>query len=278
MTATSTPTLTLNDQHQIPQLGFGVFLVPPEEAAAAVSHALKTGYRSVDTAAAYRNERGVGEAIRASGLERSEIFVTTKVWNNQQGRDEARQAFEKSLERLGDEYIDLYLIHWPAPGNDRYVETWETLVELNKDGRARSIGVSNFRVSDLERIIEATGVTPAVNQIELHPRFQQSELRAFHEEHGIATESWSPLGRGALLDDDTIVGIASRHERTPAQVILRWHLQLGLIVIPKSVTPSRIEENFGVFDFELSDDDMAAIAKLDSPDGRIGPDPAEFNG
>jgi 2,5-diketo-D-gluconate reductase A len=200
------------------------------------------------------------------------------VWNNQQGRDEARQAFDKSLERLGDEYIDLYLIHWPAPGNDRYVETWETLVELNKDGRARSIGVSNFRVSDLERIIEATGVTPAVNQIELHPRFQQSELRAFHEEHGIATESWSPLGRGALLDDDTIVGIASRHERTPAQVILRWHLQLGLIVIPKSVTPSRIEENFGVFDFELSDDDMAAIAKLDSPDGRIGPDPAEFNG
>jgi 2,5-diketo-D-gluconate reductase A len=278
MTATSTPTLTLNDQHQIPQLGFGVFLVPPEEAAAAVSHALKTGYRSVDTAAAYRNERGVGEAIRASGLERSEVFVTTKVWNNQQGRDEARQAFDKSLERLGDEYIDLYLIHWPAPGNDRYVETWETLVELNKDGRARSIGVSNFRVSDLERIIEATGVTPAVNQIELHPRFQQSELRAFHEEHGIATESWSPLGRGALLDDDTIVGIASRHERRPAQVILRWHLQLGLMVIPKSVTPSRIEENFGVFDFELSDDDMAAIAKLDSPDGRIGPDPAEFNG
>jgi 2,5-diketo-D-gluconate reductase A len=278
MTAISTPTLDLNDNHQIPQLGFGVFLVPPEEAAAAVSHALKTGYRSVDTAAAYRNERGVGEAIRASGLDRSEIFVTTKVWNNHQGREEARQAFEKSLERLGDDYVDLYLIHWPAPGQDKYVETWETLVELNKDGRARSVGVSNFRVADLELIIEATGVTPAVNQIELHPRFQQSELRAFHAEHGIATESWSPLGRGGLLDDETIVGIASRHERTPAQVILRWHLQLGLIVIPKSVTPSRIEENFGVFDFELTDDDMAAIAALDSPDGRIGPDPAEFNG
>jgi diketogulonate reductase-like aldo/keto reductase len=278
MPTTSVTTLQLNDGHQIPQLGFGVFLVPPEEAAAAVGHALKTGYRAVDTAAAYRNERGVGEGVRDSGLDRGELFITTKLWNSQQGRAEARQAFEKSLERLGDDYVDLYLIHWPAPGNDRYLETWETLCELHTEGRARSIGVSNFRVSDLERIIEATGVTPAVNQIELHPRFQQSELRAFHAEHGIATESWSPLGRGALLDDETIVGIASRHERTPAQVILRWHLQLGLIVIPKSVTPSRIEENFGVFDFELSDDDMAAIAGLDSPDGRIGPDPGEFNG
>jgi 2,5-diketo-D-gluconate reductase A len=278
MTAISTPTLTLNDHHQLPQLGFGVFLVPPEEAATAVSHALQTGYRAIDTAAAYRNERGVGEAVRASGLDRSEVYITTKVWNSGQGRDEAREAFEKSLGRLGYDHVDLYLIHWPAPGQDKYVETWETLVELHQDGRARSIGVSNFRVSDLERVIDATGVTPAVNQIELHPRFQQAELRAFHAEHGIVTESWSPLGRGGLLDDATITEIASAHGRTPAQVILRWHLQLGLMVIPKSVTPSRIEENFGVFDFELSDTEMDQIATLDAPDGRIGPDPAEFNG
>jgi 2,5-diketo-D-gluconate reductase A len=278
MTTTSHPGLELNDGRTIPQLGFGVFLVPPEEAAAAVTHALKTGYRSIDTAAAYRNERGVGEAVRNSGLDRDELFITTKVWNTDQGRHQVRRAFEKSLGRLGDDFVDLYLIHWPAPGRDLYLESWETLCELHRDGRARSIGVSNFRVGDLERIIDATGVVPAVNQIELHPRFQQSELRAFHAEHGIATESWSPLGRGGLLDDETIGRIASAHERTPAQVILRWHLQLGLIVIPKSVTPGRIEENFGVFEFELSEQDMSAIAALDSPDGRIGPDPAEFNG
>jgi diketogulonate reductase-like aldo/keto reductase len=270
--------LTLNDERHLPQLGFGVFLVPPEEAAAASGHALETGYRAIDTAAAYRNERGVGEAVQASGLDRSDVYITTKLWNNQQGRDESRQALERSLGRLGVDYIDLYLIHWPAPENDRYVETWKTLCELHEDGRARSIGVSNFRVSDLERVIEATGVTPAVNQIELHPRFQQTELRAFHAEHGIVTESWSPLGRGGVLDDPTIAEIASAHGRTPAQAVLRWHLQLGLMVIPKSVTPSRIEENFGVFDFELSDVEMDQIAALDSPDGRIGPDPAEFNG
>jgi 2,5-diketo-D-gluconate reductase A len=278
MDTISTPALDLNDNHTIPQLGFGVFLVPPDEAHAAVSHALKTGYRSIDTAAAYRNERGVGEAVRASGIDRGELFITTKVWNNDQGREEARRAFDASLERLGDDHVDLYLIHWPAPARDRYVETWKTLCELHTDGRARSIGVSNFRIEDLERVIEATGVTPAVNQIELHPRFQQSELRAFHAEHGIVTESWSPLGRGAVLEDETIGRIASAHGRTPAQVILRWHLQLGLVAIPKSVTPSRIEENFGVFEFELSDQDMDAIAALDAADGRIGPDPAGFNG
>jgi 2,5-diketo-D-gluconate reductase A len=277
MDTISTPTLTLNDQHQIPQLGFGVFLVPPNEAAVAVTHALETGYRSVDTAAAYRNERGVGEAIRSSDLRREDVFVTTKVWNGDHGRDAARRAFEKSLERLGDDYVDLYLIHWPAPAQDRYVETWETLCELRREGRARSIGVSNFRVEDLQRIIDATGVTPAVNQIELHPRFQQSELRAYHAEHGIATEAWSPLGRGASLDDPTIGQIASDHDRTPAQATLRWHLQLGNVVIPKSVTPKRIEENFGVFDFELSEEEMNAIAALDSADGRIGPDPATFS-
>jgi 2,5-diketo-D-gluconate reductase A len=273
-----TPALKLNDDHTIPQLGYGVFLVPPEEARAAAGHALKTGYRSIDTAAAYRNERSVGEAIRDAGLDRSEVFITTKVWNNDQGREQARRAFDTSLERLGDDYVDLYLIHWPAPARDRYVETWETLCELHGEGRARSIGVSNFRVEDLERIIDATGVTPAVNQVELHPRFQQPELRAFHADHRIATECWSPLGRGALLQDETIGAIASAHDRTPAQVVLRWHLQLGFVVIPKSVTPSRIEENFQVFDFSLSDEEMDAIASLDSPDGRIGPDPAEFNG
>jgi 2,5-diketo-D-gluconate reductase A len=278
MTTISTPTLTLNDGRAIPQLGFGVFLVPPDEAARAASHALKTGYRSIDTAAAYRNERGVGEAIRDGGIDRENVFVTTKVWNSGQGREQARQAFEKSLERLGEDYVDLYLIHWPAPPLGLYVETWETLCELHADGRARSIGVSNFRVEDLAKVIDATGVVPAVNQIELHPRFQQSELRAYHAEQGILTESWSPLGRGASLEDETICRIAADHDRTPAQVILRWHIQLGLIVIPKSVTPERIEENFRVFDLELSDDEMSAIAALDSPDGRIGPDPAEFTG
>jgi 2,5-diketo-D-gluconate reductase A len=276
MKTTEIPELKLNDGREIPQLGFGVFLVPPDEAAAAVAHALKTGYRSIDTAAAYRNEHGVGEAIRVSGVGRDNVYVTTKLWNDDQGRESARGAFEKSLERLGDDYVDLYLIHWPAPPRNTYLETWETLCELKQEGTARSIGVSNFRVEDLERIIDATGVVPAVNQIELHPRFQQSELRAYHDEHGIKTESWSPLGRGAALEDETIRRIASGHDHTPAQVILRWHLQLGLIVIPKSVTPARIEENFGVFDFELSDAEISAIAELDSPDGRIGPDPAEF--
>jgi 2,5-diketo-D-gluconate reductase A len=272
---TAVPQLEFNDGHSIPQLGFGVFQVPPEDTVDVVRHALKTGYRHIDTAAAYKNEAGVGEAIRDSGLNRDEVFVTTKLFNTDQGHDSALKAFDKSLDRLGLEYVDLYLIHWPAPDRGKYVETWRAFAQFHREGRARSIGVSNFLPEHLEKIIDATGVTPALNQIELHPQLQQPELRRFHEEHGILTEAWSPLGQGAILDDETIKEIASAHERTVAQVVLRWHLQLGNVVIPKSVTPKRIEENFELFDFELSEDDMAAIARLDRGE-RTGPDPSSF--
>jgi 2,5-diketo-D-gluconate reductase A len=270
----SVPYLKLNDAKRIPQLGYGVFQVPPEDTAEVVTHALRTGYRSIDTAAAYRNESGVGEGIASSALRRDELFITTKVWNNDQGRDRALRAFQASLERLGQEYVDLYLIHWPAPGAGKFVDTWKALTELKRDKRARSIGVSNFREQDIERIVDATGVVPAVNQIELHPRLQQARLRRFHGELGIVTEAWSPLGQGSLINDDSVGEIASRHGRTPAQVMLRWHIQLGNVVIPKSVTSERIEENFRIFDFELDDENMRAIAALDSDDGRLGPDPA----
>jgi 2,5-diketo-D-gluconate reductase A len=278
MDTTSVPTLQMNDGQTIPQLGFGVFLVPPEEAAEAVTHALRTGYRSIDTAAMYRNERGVGEAIRASELPRDQVFVTTKVWPSDYGRKETADALKRSLERLGDEYVDLYLLHWPAPGQGRYVEAYEALVELRAQGLTRSIGVSNFLAEHLDAVIDATGVVPAVNQVELHPRFGQRELRAYHEQHGILTEAWSPLGRGAILDDPSVTGIASEIGRTPAQVVLRWHIQLGNVVIPKSVTPARIEQNFDLFEFELSANHLAEIDQLDDPAGRIGPDPARFNG
>ena len=273
---TSVPHLDVNDGRLIPQLGFGVFQVPPQDTADVVRHALRTGYRSIDTAAMYRNEEGVGAAIADSGLGRDDVFITTKLGNDNHGHDKALRALDDSLQRLGLDYVDLYLIHWPRPSDGKFVETWKAFTEAKQDGRARSIGVSNFRVQDIEAIIDATGVPPAVNQIELHPRFQQAELRREHSEHGILTEAWSPLGQGELLDDATISQIASGHDRTPAQVILRWHVQLGNVVIPKSVTPERIEENFQVFDFELSDDDMRAIAQLDSGDGRIGPDPSTF--
>jgi 2,5-diketo-D-gluconate reductase A len=269
------PSLKLNDGQAIPQLGFGVFQVPPEDTAEVVTHALRTGYRSIDTAAAYGNEAEVGEAIASSDLDRTEVFVTTKLWNDNHGRDRARKAFEQSLERLGLEYVDLYLIHWPVPENDRYVETWETLCEFREAGRAHSIGVSNFTIDHLERIIDASGVVPAVNQVELHPQFQQEELREFHRQRGIVTEAWSPLGQGQILDEPTINEIAEAEDRTPAQVVLRWHLQLGNVVIPKSATAARIEENFQVLDFELTEDQMDAFATLDSGK-RIGPDPATF--
>jgi 2,5-diketo-D-gluconate reductase A len=273
---TSTPPLELNDGHRIPQLGFGVFQVSPEETRQAVTLALRTGYRLIDTAAAYGNEAEVGEAIAASGLPRSDLFVTTKLWNDDQGHANALSAFEHSIERLGDDYVDLYLIHWPAPSRGLYVETWKALCELKADGRARSIGVSNFTIQNLEEIISATDVVPAVNQVELHPRLIQTDLRAFHREHGIVTEAWSPLGRGGnLLEEPVLEEIAARHERTTAQVVLRWHVQLGNVVIPKSVTPSRIEENFQIFDFTLSDDELRAIDGLDA-DRRIGPDPTKF--
>jgi diketogulonate reductase-like aldo/keto reductase len=268
--------LNLNDGNSIPQLGFGVFQVPPEETRHAVTLALQAGYRLIDTAAAYGNEAEVGEAIADSGLSRDEVFLTTKLWNDDQGHDNALSAFEHSLERLGTEYVDLYLIHWPAPSRGRYVETWKALCEVKADGRARSIGVSNFTTSHLEEIIEATEVVPAVNQVELHPRLIQSELRSFHRQHDIITEAWSPLGRGGdLLEEPVLVKIAGRHERTPAQVVLRWHLQIGNVVIPKSVTPSRIEENFQLSDFSLSDEEVRAIEELDCG-RRIGPDPTTF--
>jgi 2,5-diketo-D-gluconate reductase A len=224
----------------------------------------------------YRNEAGVGQAIAESGLDRDDVFITTKLGNDNHGHDKALRALDESLQRLGLDYVDLYLIHWPRPSEGKFVEAWRAFTEARQAGLARSIGVSNFRVQDIEAIIEATGVAPAVNQIELHPRFQQSELRREHAKHGILTEAWSPLGQGELLNDETIAKVASAHDRTPAQVILRWHIQLGNVVIPKSVTPERIEENFQVLDFELSDDDMRAIAQLDSTDGRIGPDPSTF--
>ncbi|MGE5564707.1 MAG: aldo/keto reductase [Parcubacteria group bacterium] len=267
------PSVTLNDGRSIPQFGLGVWQTPQDVAADVVRTALEAGYRHVDTAAIYGNERGVGEGLRASGLPREQVFITTKLWNDRQGYDEALTAFDHSLERLGVDYIDLYLIHWPAPKRDRYADAWRALVRIKEDGRARSIGVSNFKPHHLERIVGETGVTPAVNQVELHPRWQQRELREFNARHGIATESWSPLGQGTLLSDPIIGRIAEKHGRTPAQVIIRWHLDSGLIVIPKSVTPSRIRENIAVFDFQLDEDDMSAMARLDSPRGRIGPDP-----
>jgi 2,5-diketo-D-gluconate reductase A len=273
---TSVPYVDLNDGNRMPQLGFGVFQVPAEETAEAVSHALRTGYRSIDTAAAYGNEDGVRDAIQDSGLERGDVFITTKLANDDHGREGAQRAFAQSLSMLGGDYVDLYLIHWPVPERDQYVETWQTLCAVRQVPFLHSIGVSNFQIEHLERIIDATGVVPAVNQIELHPRLQQPELRRFHAERGIVTEAWSPLGQGQVLDDPVIAEIATEHERTPAQVVLRWHIQLGNVVIPKSVTPSRIEENFRVFDFELTEAEMKRMSELDRGE-RIGPDPDTFS-
>jgi 2,5-diketo-D-gluconate reductase A len=269
------PTVALRDGEQIPQLGFGVFQVPPEETAEAVTRALLAGYRHVDTAAGYHNEAAVGQAIHAAGLDRDEVFITTKCSNDNHGFDQAQRALKESLHRLEMEHVDLYLIHWPVPSQDRYVETWQGLIEAQGQGLTRSIGVSNFQPSHLARIIDETGVTPAVNQIELHPRLQQPGLRREHADRGIVTEAWSPLAKGRVLDDPVIVEIAEAHERTPAQVVIRWHLQLGNVVIPKSVTPERIEENLGVFDFHLSEAEMAAIEPLDAGE-RTGPDPDTF--
>lgn len=273
--APDVPDVVLGNGVRIPQLGFGVFQIPDEETTAAVATALETGYRSIDTAAVYGNEQGVGRALAASGIPRDELFVTTKVWNDDQGHDETLRALDASLEKLGLDHVDLYLIHWPLPARDRYLETWRALEKIHADGRARAIGVSNFQPDHLTRLMENSDVVPAVNQVELHPRLQQERLRAFHAEHGIATEAWSPLAQGGVLDEPAVTGIAEAHGRTPAQVVLRWHLQLGNIVIPKSVTPERIRQNLDVFDFTLSDDEIAALTTLD--DGtRTGPDPDTF--
>lgn len=262
----------------MPQLGFGVWQVPDDEAQTAVAQALESGYRSIDTAAIYGNEEGTGRAIAASGVPREDLFVTTKLWNKDQGYDSTLRAFDTSLTKLGLEYVDLYLIHWPMPAKERYVDTYKAFEKLHADGRVRAIGVSNFLPEHLERLIGETSVIPAVNQIELHPHLQQHAAREYHAEQGIATEAWSPLGSGkGILEIPAIVAIAQKHGRTPAQVVLRWHLQLGNVVIPKSVTPSRIKENIEVFDFSLDTEDLAAISALNE-DRRTGPDPAEFNG
>ncbi|MEV6232944.1 aldo/keto reductase [Saccharopolyspora shandongensis] len=273
---TQVPNITLNTGAHMPQLGYGVFQVPADQVVEPVLAALRAGYRSIDTAAVYGNEEGVGKAIADSGLKREELFVTTKLWNDSQGYDSALKAFDESLTKLGLDHVDLYLIHWPVASKDKYVETWKALQQLHADGRAKAIGVSNFQVPHLRRLLDETDVVPAVNQIELHPNLPQAELRAFHAEHGIATEAWSPLGQGkGLLDDVALASLAEKYGKSPAQVVLRWQIQLGNIAIPKSVTPSRIKENLEVFDFELADDDVAAITALKTG-VRVGPDPDTF--
>nr|WP_209310684.1 aldo/keto reductase [Streptomyces spiramenti] len=267
------PFVTLNNGLRMPQLGFGVWQVPDDQATEAVGHALDAGYRSIDTAAVYGNEEGTGRALAASGLPREELFVTTKLWNGDQGHDATLRAFDVSLEKLGLDYVDLYLIHWPVPSKDLYIESYKALEKIHADGRAKAIGVSNFTTAHLRRLLEETDVVPVLNQIELHPNFPQAEQRAFHSSHDIHTEAWSPLGQGkGLLDDEELARIAAKHGATAAQVVLRWHLQLGNIVIPKSVTPSRIKENIDVFGFELDDADLEALAELDT-DTRLGSHP-----
>ncbi|MBN6037228.1 aldo/keto reductase [Amycolatopsis sp. 195334CR] len=274
---TGIPTVTLNNGVVMPQLGYGVFQVPDAETAAAVTSALEAGYRSIDTATVYGNERGVGQALADSGIAREDLFVTTKLWNSDQGYDQALRAFDASAERLGLDYLDLYLIHWPTPERGLYTETWRALEKLHADGRVRAIGVSNFQPSHLDELARTSSVVPAVNQVEVHPYLQQAEVREYDEKHGIATEAWSPLAKGGdLLADPVVRELASKHDRTPAQVVLRWHLQLGNVVIPKSVTPARIRENLAVFDFALADEDLSALASLDRGE-RTGPDPDTFN-
>ncbi|HET9872037.1 MAG TPA: aldo/keto reductase [Propionibacteriaceae bacterium] len=270
------PTVTLNDQTAIPQLGFGVWQVSTDEIVPAVSKALEVGYRHIDTAAIYGNEEGVGKAIADSGIARDELYVTTKLWNAHHRHDAALSAAQESLDRLGLDYVDLYLIHWPTPANDNYVEAWLALEEIQAKGWARSIGVSNFQESHLRRVLAEGSVVPAVNQIELHPTFNQADLVRVNDELGIKTEAWSPLGQSEDLNNETIGRLAKTYDRTPAQVIIRWHLQKGFIVFPKSVTESRISENFDVFGFELSRDDVAAIDALDRGN-RIGGHPDELN-
>ena len=276
----SIPNIELNDGQTIPQLGFGVFQIDPSDTQRAVSEALEVGYRHIDTAEMYGNERGVGEAVRESGLDRGDIYVTSKLNNGYHRPDDARPAFDRTLSELGFDYVDLFLIHWPLPTlyDGDYVSTWRTLEEFKQDGRARSIGLSNFQVDHMERLAAETDTVPAVNQIELHPYLLNEEVRAYDEAHGIATEAWSPLAKGDLLDDPVVTEVAERVGRTPAQVVLRWHVQRGNVVFPKSVTPERIRENFEIFDFELEPADIEQITRLDRGEaGRTGPNPDRFS-
>jgi 2,5-diketo-D-gluconate reductase A len=276
---TKVPTLTLNDGRSIPQLGFGVFQIRPLDTAEAVANALEVGFRHIDTAEMYGNESGVGEAVRASGLDRAEVFITSKLNNRYHRPEDARRAFESTLTELGFDYVDLFLIHWPLPtlyGGD-FVSTWKTLEEFRADGRARSIGVSNFQVQHLQRLAAASDEPPAINQIELHPYLLNEQVRAYDEAHNIATQAWSPIAQGTVLTDPVITAIAGKLSRSPAQVVLRWHIQRGTIVFPKSTTPARIRENFELFDFQLERDDMAKITGLDKGEaGRTGPHPDTF--
>jgi 2,5-diketo-D-gluconate reductase A len=270
------PLITLNDGNSIPHVGLGVWQTPPEDTERAVATALDAGYRHIDTAAAYGNEREVGQAVSKSGLPRADVYLVTKLWNADHGYDRTLAAFDASMDRLGVEYLDLYLIHWPMPAGSAFVDTFKAFAHLRDQGRIRSIGVSNFEPEHLRILVDGTGIVPAVNQVELHPLLQQQELRELHAQLGIATEAWSPLGQGSLLSNPTVTAVADAHGKTPAQVLIRWHIQLGNIVIPKSVTPERIVSNFDVFDFELSEQDMASISSLG--DGtRLGPDPRKFN-
>ncbi|AVJ19339.1 2,5-didehydrogluconate reductase DkgA [Serratia rhizosphaerae] len=270
---TTQPIIKLHDGNLMPQLGLGVWQASIEETANAVTKALEVGYRSIDTAAIYKNEEGVGSALQSASLPRSELFITTKLWNDDQGDPQA--ALETSLKKLGLDYVDLYLIHWPRPSQDQYVDAWRSLIKLREQGLTKSIGVCNFNVPHLQRLQDETGVTPVINQIELHPLLQQRQLHAWNAMHNIATESWSPLAQGGegVFDQTVIKHLAEKYEKTPAQIVVRWHLDNGLIVIPKSVTPSRIRENFAVFDFKLDKDELGQIAKLDISK-RLGPDPA----
>lgn len=279
MVSLSTPSVTLNDGNSIPAIGLGVWQTPPEDTERAVGAALAAGYRHIDTAAAYQNETEVGRAIKdaaAAGVAREDVYLVTKLWNADQGYDSTLRAFDASLARLGVDHLDLYLIHWPMPEKGTFVDTFKAFAHLREQGRVSSIGVSNFEPEHLHALIDATGIVPAVNQVELHPLLPQRELREVHAELGVATEAWSPLGQGSLLSNPTVTALAEAHGKTPAQVLIRWHIQLGNIVIPKSVNPERIESNFDVFDFELSEQDIASIAALE--DGtRLGPDPRTFN-